>query len=87
MAVAYQARGKAVHEGSVTGPVAYRKYFGAYTNIVEAMTTSNLQAGKTYYVVPRNNGSYSANLRYRIEVEKKKRPCKGPFSLRSGRLA
>lgn len=53
-----------VHEDSVTGPVAYRKYFGAYTNIPEAITTSNLQAGKTYYVVPRNNGSYSATLRY-----------------------
>lgn len=48
-----------VHQNSVTGAAAGTKYFGATETY-----SLNLVAGQTYYVVPRNNGSYSAMLQY-----------------------
>lgn len=52
-----------VHEGSNTGTLAFRKTFGTWTGAIETFST-NLVPGRTYYIVPRNNGSFVGNLHY-----------------------
>lgn len=52
-----------VHEGSVTGTQVNVKTFGAWTGATESWSV-NLTPGKTYYVVPRNNGSSVASFFY-----------------------
>jgi hypothetical protein len=50
-----------IREGSLTGTAVANYSFGTWTGIVQVFSV-NLTPGKTYYVIPKDSGSYSTSV-------------------------